>query len=224
MTIADRIGEAELNAYVDGQLDPAGRVEVEDHLADHPALAARVMADIAMRDALRLAFPLQNTQAEPQSLAWARKLEGALGRRRFVAGFTRLAAAIAIFALGWGASSGWDRLNRLPDQSALLAKATKLGEQVNVRLPQLPKGWSIVDARLADVGKGVQLTFATPQFGRLSLVAHSSDDVGIVFPTVNTGEDTSIHWQLVSDHYELTSNLTGKPLEYAALELYQTLY
>lgn len=224
MTIADRIGEAELNAYVDGQLDEAGRVEVEEHLADNPSLAARVMADLAMRDALRLAFPLKASPAEPQTLAWARKLESALGRRRVVAIFARMAAAIAIFALGWGASNGWDRLNRLPDQTALLAKATRLGEQVNVRLPQLPQGWSIVDAKLAEAGDGVQLTFATPQFGRLSLVARSSDDVGIVFPTVNTGEDGSIHWQLVSDRYELTSNLTGKPLEYAALELYQTLY
>ena len=201
MTIADRIGEAELNAYVDGQLDPAGRVEVEEHLADNPALAARVMADLAMRDALRLAFPLSTAPAEPQMLAWTRRLEGALRRRRVVAGLTRIAAAIAIFALGWGASSGWERLNRLPDQTALLAKAVRLGEQVNVRLPQLPKGWAIVDARLADAGGGVQLTFATPEFGRLSLVARSADDVGIVFPTVNTGEDSSIHWQLVSDRY-----------------------
>lgn len=224
MTITDRIGEAELNAYVDGQLDQTGRVEIEERLASNPALAARVMADLAMRDALRLAFPLSASPAEPQAHAWARRLEGALRRRRFVAGLTRLAAAVAIFALGWGASSGWERLHRLPDQTALLAKATALGEQVNVRLPRLPQGWSIVDARLADTGKGVQLTFATPEFGELSLVARNSEDVGIVFPTVNTGEDNSIHWQLVNDRYELASNLTGKPLEYAALELYQTLY
>ena len=47
MRISDnRIGDAELNGYVDGQLDAAGRIEVEDHLARHPELAARVMADL----------------------------------------------------------------------------------------------------------------------------------------------------------------------------------
>ena len=226
MTRAERIGEAELNAYVDGQLDAAGRIEVEEHLANNPDLAARVMADLGMRDALRLAFPVPARQAPPQTVAWARKLQGALGVRRFVAPLRRLAAAVALFALGWAASVGWNELNRLPDQDALLAKAEKLGQSVNVRLPQLPEGWAVVDARLAATagGPGVQLTFRTPQFGDLSLIARNTDDVGIVFPTVNTGENSKIHWQLVSDRYELTSDLSGKRLESAALELYQTLY
>ena len=74
MTIVDRIGDAELNAYVDGQLDAGGRIEVEDHLSRHPELAARVMADLSARDALRLAFSEPETAARRDTLAAARRL------------------------------------------------------------------------------------------------------------------------------------------------------
>ena len=46
--------KADLLAYVDDQLDPARRIEVEEHLAHDPEAAARVMADLKDRDTLRL--------------------------------------------------------------------------------------------------------------------------------------------------------------------------
>ncbi|MCE7077887.1 anti-sigma factor, partial [Bordetella bronchiseptica] len=46
------VTEIDLNAYVDGQLDPARRIEVEDFLSRHPEEAMRVMADLRQRDAL----------------------------------------------------------------------------------------------------------------------------------------------------------------------------
>jgi hypothetical protein len=227
MRISDnRIGDAELNGYVDGQLDAAGRIEVEDHLARHPELAARVMADLRARDALRLAFPLGEEPAQRATLHAARKLENALGFRRYVPVFARLAAAVVLFALGWSSSLGWQALNRAPNQTAMLAVANKLGEELGVRLPRPPEGWEMLSAVRTDTaqGPGVRLSFRTPEFGNLSLIARNTRDVDIVWPTVNTGETSKIHWQLVSDSYELTSNLSGKPLEFAALELYQTLY
>jgi anti-sigma factor RsiW len=54
--MSDPITEADLLAYVDDQLDVARRIEVEEHLARNPEAAARVMADLKDRDALRLAF------------------------------------------------------------------------------------------------------------------------------------------------------------------------
>ena len=226
MPRADHIGDTELNAYVDGQLALGHRLEIEERLAGNPELATRVMADLGVRHALRLAFSEESASTSVQTRTLAHKLQGALGRRRILVPLRRAAAAVALFALGWGASLGWMELNRLPDQQALLAKAARLGETVDVRLPSLPKGWAVVDARLAETpeGAGVKLTFDTPEFGHLSLIARNTSDIGIVLPTVNTDEDSKIHWQFVSDRYELTSDLTGKPLEYAALELYQTLY
>ena len=54
--MADPIAEADLHAFIDGQLEAARRIEVEDHLARHPDVAAQVMADMRARDMLQLAF------------------------------------------------------------------------------------------------------------------------------------------------------------------------
>jgi hypothetical protein len=227
MTNAERIGEAELNAYVDGQLDTAGRVEVEDHLARNPEIAARVMADLGMRDALRLAFPLEPADAPDRTIAAARRLENALGFRRALVPLRRLAAGIVIFALGWAASLGWNEISRPADQTALLARAAKLAEAVDVRLPRVPVGWTLVDAAMTRTQNcpGVKLSFDTPEFGPLSLVATDTRDVAIEFPTVRTKRHSStVHWQMVSDRYDMTANLARRPAELAALELYQTLY
>ena len=48
----ERIGETELNAYLDGELDAEARVEVEKWLADNPDEAARLEALRGDRDAL----------------------------------------------------------------------------------------------------------------------------------------------------------------------------
>jgi anti-sigma factor RsiW len=48
----ERIGEAELNAYLDGELDAEARTEVEAWLADNPDEAARLEALRGDRDAL----------------------------------------------------------------------------------------------------------------------------------------------------------------------------
>src|SRR4051812_9508923 len=54
--MTDPITETDIHAFIDGQLDVARRIEVEDYLARHPEVAARVMADMRARDALALAF------------------------------------------------------------------------------------------------------------------------------------------------------------------------
>ena len=238
MTNVDRIGAAELHAYVDGQLDVTGRLEVEDYLASHPELAARVMADLRTRDALRLAFPTSEAPHRLDNLAAARKLEKALSFGRIAAPLRRIAAGIAIFALGWGAAMGWTEMTHRAREPAVASTVSlspagvtfdpvKLGTALNVKLPRVPKGWKVAAAEVVRTsdGPGVHLTFDTPEFGRLSLIASNTKNVGIVLPTIAKGEhDSTAHWQLVSDSYELTADLPRKPLEFAALELFQTLY
>ncbi|MFC5069376.1 anti-sigma factor family protein [Flaviflagellibacter deserti] len=246
MTSVERVGDAELHAYVDGQLDVAGRLEVEDHLSRHPELAARVMSDMRARDALRLAFTNQRTVVEPRNIVAADRLSKALNFRRFAVPLQRLAAAVAIFALGWSAHTGWTELKKPSAQTvstqssssvtpaahglnhvAMSFDPAKLGQALDVKLPRVPAGWKVVGAEIVQSGggTGVQMTFETPEFGRLSLLARHTRDVGIVLPTIakNTAEPTA-YWQLVSDTYALTADLPRQPLEFAALELFQTLY
>jgi anti-sigma factor RsiW len=261
----DRVSEAELNAFVDGQLDPAGCLEVQDFLARHPDLAARVMADLSMRESLRLAIPSPAAPPRPETLAAARRLSSGLRMRRAFAPLQRIAAGIAIFALGWTASHGWDRVRELgrqevavvqpavsaaPTPSILNVAETaraldaqpakqagiidashldpaKLGAAVQVRLPRIPHGWTVVGTRLVDAeeGTGLEVVLDTPEFGRLLLLARHTQDVAIVLPTIAKAEgEPTAYWQLVSDSYALTGNLARKPLEFAALELFQTLY
>ena len=52
--MGEHITEADLQAYVDGQLDMASRVEVEAYLQAHPEAAARVMEQLKLSDEVRL--------------------------------------------------------------------------------------------------------------------------------------------------------------------------
>jgi anti-sigma factor RsiW len=54
--MTDPITEDDLHAFVDDQLPTERRLDVEDHLVRHPEIAARVMADLRARDALKLVF------------------------------------------------------------------------------------------------------------------------------------------------------------------------
>lgn len=53
---SDRVLDADLIAYVDGQLDAVRRVEVERYLSHHPDMAVKVLADLHVRNELRLAL------------------------------------------------------------------------------------------------------------------------------------------------------------------------
>lgn len=56
MTAPKKVSKAELHAFVDGQLDPARRREVEEFLAENPDAAARVADYESQRQALRTMF------------------------------------------------------------------------------------------------------------------------------------------------------------------------
>ncbi|TGD94890.1 anti-sigma factor family protein [Methylobacterium nonmethylotrophicum] len=101
----DPITEADLNAYIDGQLDLGRRIEVEEHLAARPEVAARVMADLRTRDALSAAFgPVPGTRPGPapeRLAAAARRLDRALTWRRIGARLQRAAVIAMLVGTGW---------------------------------------------------------------------------------------------------------------------------
>lgn len=140
--ITDPITEDDLTAYVDGELTIMRRLDVEAHLARHPDVAARVMAELHDRDALREAFaqapgpgvgigPERNREAArrlDRSLAWGR-----------VTDRLRRAAAIAILVgAGWLAHSSVGVLGIADSQAspidpALVADAQQARDAARIR-------------------------------------------------------------------------------------------
>lgn len=113
MPTNNRVGEIDLNAYVDGQLDAARRIEVEEHLSQHAEDAMRIMADLSVRNALQLALapPDEGNAAgevnAAETLRLARRLERALVRARAVDYVRQLAAAVLLVAIGWAGHLGY---------------------------------------------------------------------------------------------------------------------
>jgi anti-sigma factor RsiW len=102
--IHDPVTELDLHAYVDDQLEPARRVEVAEWLGEHPAEAARIMADTALREQLKLAMSLDEAVPHPAAIVAARRLERGLGVAHVFAKLQKVAAVVLLLGLGWTAN------------------------------------------------------------------------------------------------------------------------
>ncbi|BCH25812.1 anti-sigma factor family protein [Mesorhizobium sp. L-8-3] len=99
--VLDPVTDADLDAYVDDQLDVTRRIEVEAFLSVRPETAARVMADLRTRDELRVALAGVRGMPRPATAEAARRLERGLSRRRLFGALQRAAAVLAFVAAGW---------------------------------------------------------------------------------------------------------------------------
>jgi anti-sigma factor RsiW len=79
-----------LNAYIDGELDPAHALEFEQRLAADPALAAEQARLVALRGAIRERVPRE--RASPQ----LRRRVAALARPQPAPGWRALTASVAV--------------------------------------------------------------------------------------------------------------------------------
>lgn len=183
MTEPDIVTDADMNAYVDNQLDLAGRARVESHLAAHPQDAARVMADLHMRSALKLAFAALPADMPAATLEKARRLETGLNGPRTWSGLRRAAAILVFVTAGWLAHGtlnpfGARSVNASthpPDYVAQAVEAHKTEElrrgmhsqnrstaydaeeirsATGIVLPTLPAGWKIAEAEVFPSGFG----------------------------------------------------------------------
>lgn len=105
MKTNDPIVDFDLDAYVDGQLDLPRRIEVETYLSTHPAIAAKVMADLSIKGELRLALAGPHPQGRAQTREAARRLQATLSRGRVFSAARRVAAVAALLVAGWVANS-----------------------------------------------------------------------------------------------------------------------
>ncbi|WP_181706849.1 anti-sigma factor family protein [Chthonobacter rhizosphaerae] len=253
MTRVDAITDIDLHAYVDDQLDPARRVEVEDHLAAHPDIAARVMADLAARDALRLAAADLNP--DPRLTEAARVLERGLERRRSLLPLARLAAAALLVAGGWYAHAAFGLAGvresvaaTVPPvvDGALAALKTartraelasqpksdvydpaELRRATSLALPSLPKDWRVADVQIFPYAGGfsVELMADAKDAGRVSLFAARAPSFDVVRPTPMSSEDgDSVYWQVGQDVFVLSGETEPARLRLAAERLAGSLY
>ena len=122
------ITEADLHAYVDGELSPARRADVEAHLAGHPDAAVRVRAWQEQKRALQRLFEPVLDEPIPPALEAAAVPPGAR-RSRPPWPALRIAAGLMLALLGgmagwWGhgryqASALADARPSLPQQAAI---------------------------------------------------------------------------------------------------------
>jgi anti-sigma factor RsiW len=97
------VTDADLHAYVDGQLDPARRVEVEAYLGAHPDEAAEVMEGLRLRDELRLFLDDEEAwpPPHPHTALMAGLLATALRLRALAPRLRGGLVAACLVGLGW---------------------------------------------------------------------------------------------------------------------------
>jgi anti-sigma factor RsiW len=213
-----------LHAFIDDELDPARRAEIDAILRDDPSLAARVAAYQSDRDLLRMA--LGGIGQEPLPSVWAARIEAAMIPRPRIASkvvMTRrlaLAASVALVAsVGAVASWRWRRHDegilaeaeaaregwldgRLAEADPLPPPASRdavlrstLG--MNVRAPDLRRfGFQLARMDLfgRPAGGAVQLRYSDPDQRALTIYVRPSDGT-VRFDIIRRGEAHICVWQ-----------------------------
>ena len=212
--MSDPITETDLLAYVDEQLDPARRIEVEEHLALDPEAAARVMADLKDRDTLRLIHAAPLSRPSEKLFEAAGRLERALGWQEFGLKLRRVAAVVALIGFGWFAHGqvglGITDSEASPKPPAFVEDALHSHETALVRarmvsqpetaaydaaeilaatgiqLPPMPEGWRVRDAQVfpSRDGHSVEITVDAGDLGRMSLFAGHVPVFNVIDPTI----------------------------------------
>lgn len=185
----DPITEEDLTAFVDGELGVMRRLDVEAHLARHPDDAARVMAEMHDRDALREAYAPSPGLGPERNREAARRLDRSLAWQRFSGKLRRAAAVAMLVGAGWLAHSdigtfGVADTQASPVDPALVADAEQAREAARIRagiasqrqqpaydragieaatgiaLPHLPDGWTVRDVQVFPSRSGAGIEVA----------------------------------------------------------------
>ncbi|MGE3292587.1 MAG: anti-sigma factor [Geminicoccaceae bacterium] len=100
--MSERVSDAELQAFIDGQLDMAGRIEVERRLQADPEAAAAAIEGLRLRDELRLFLSEDGGWPTPAgTVGRARELSRRLRARRSGLRLRGAVAAALLIGAGW---------------------------------------------------------------------------------------------------------------------------
>ncbi len=216
--------DLEINAYVDGQLDPDRRFAVETHLSRHPVRAAQVMDDLSVRSALALltwdASPVKGEGKKPLA-AQLNPRRKSLWRRAVPLGasFAGVAAAATGFAVITEGPPGYVNYAVTSHRIAMLrahmdsqAETTHFDSQeialrTRIAMPKFPQDWHVTDVQLFPTNKGPALLVAVRTEGgqKLSIFAvREKTDAPERPDAIREGEQSVAYWRRGDMSYALT--------------------
>jgi anti-sigma factor RsiW len=187
--MVDPITEADLHAFIDGQLDVTRQIEVEGYLAHRPEVAAQLMADMRARDVLKLAFADEPARPSRRELEAARRLERSFAWRQIGLRFRQAAAIALLIGIGWFAHdragvfeiSDTEASPRPPafvadalhsHETALLRARmvsqvatraydrTEILNETGITVPALPASWRVIDVQVFPAHEGHSIEVA----------------------------------------------------------------
>lgn len=250
----ESIDPMELAAYVDDQLDVSRRIEIEHWLSQHPSVAAQVMADMRMRDELRLALAGAQAQPLPKTGDLARRLEGRLQRGRIFQRLRPVVAASLLLMAGWlahgqfGEASFAHASSAIPEYVTAAVEAhrttnlrarmdsqpevtdydpAELLAETAIRMPALPVGWTVTDVQVypSHFGPSVEIAVDAGELGSVSLFAARPGQFVVMRPsTKHVDGTTTAYWQFGDIAYALVASAAPRDVSRAASTLFDSLY
>ena len=237
----DPISEVDLCAYIDGELDNARRVEVEEYLSRHPDEAAGVMADLSRSGVLSLA--VNGDAAAPSELE---RMAHRIDRRLFAGRIRRMlpryaTAALAILCLvlvadelaelsgtkSFAVPNFADEALEANDTARL--RHTMVTEEKDgsidrsavrnialIDFPMPPPEWRIVDTRLvpSDEGPGLEISFETRSGSPITFFAVRTADQAPASPVATSlGKDAVAYWRRGDIGYALAGEVAPAELD-----------
>jgi anti-sigma factor RsiW len=182
-----RIGEDEIQAFVDDVLDDSRRNELLAHIAVHPHEAERVNAYFRQRALLvSLRASLSDDDDATFCVDLQRKLQASMHRQRGFRVALRMAAAIAVMLpLGAGGWLAATHLRAPSNEPQAVAHDTSGG-------PEFPFGGSFETAALGGAPPVLQVPDALlPQLDGTSLTVPDLASVGLTLLTADTLPDVT---------------------------------
>lgn len=241
------ISEAEIHAYLDGELDLRRRLAVEEHLAANPAAAKRFLEDLRLRTALRLLA--DEIDAPPAAMREAAsrlstRLGGAPPRRlrhlftmRVMQGLAAAALLVIILLpardvvasppgyVGEAVDAyrtGLLRAEMLSQVETPRFDAGEVRRQTQIRVPRLPARWTVTDAQIfpSEQGPALQLMVRTDEDRKLSIFAVRAESDAPSEPTAVRHEGTSVaYWREGDMSYAVAGADEPNSLDGAAEDL-----